>query len=90
MTREIFFLKNHVQNKVEKLFPDPFLKKIELSIYLDQQSKVLYSLFLLHVSVEGYRNILTLSCRPLAFTSHKASLKNKMKCGTSLLASFSA
>ena len=23
---EIFFLKNHTQNVVEKLFPDPFLK----------------------------------------------------------------
>ena len=24
--RETFFLKNHTQNVVEKLFPDPFLK----------------------------------------------------------------
>ena len=24
--RNIFFLKNHTQNVVEKLFPDPFLK----------------------------------------------------------------
>ena len=24
ITWEIFFLKNHTQNKVEKLFPDPF------------------------------------------------------------------
>ena len=40
--------------------------------------------------VEGYRNILKLSCRPLAFTSYKAFLKNKKRSGTSLPASFSA
>ena len=60
-----------------------------LSMSLDQQSKVLYSLLLLNVQVEGYRNTLKLSCRPLAFTSCKASLKNKKRCGTSLLASCS-
>ena len=32
--------------------------------------------------VEGYRNILKLSCRPLAFTSYKAFLKNKKRSGT--------
>ena len=26
ITREIFFLKNHTQNVMEKLFPDQFLK----------------------------------------------------------------
>ena len=25
--KKLFFLKNHTQNMVEKLFPDPFLKK---------------------------------------------------------------
>ena len=33
---------------------------------------------------------LKLSCRPLAFTSYKAILKNKNRSGTSLSASFSA
>ena len=38
--------------------------------------KVLYSLFLLQVQAEGYRNILKLSCNPLAFTSsYQAFLK---------------
>ena len=31
-----FFLKNHIKNMLEKLFPDPNLKKSKLSIYLDQ------------------------------------------------------
>ena len=34
--------------------------------------------------VEGYRNVLKLSCRPLAFTSHKPFLKNKKRSGTNL------
>ena len=37
-----------MQNVVEKLVPDPFLKKLKLSISPDQQSKVLRSLFLLY------------------------------------------
>ena len=40
--------------------------------------------------VEGYRNILKLSCRPLAFTSYKAFFKNKKRPGTSFPASFCA
>ena len=46
-----FFLKNHAQNVVQKLVPDPFLKKLKLSISDDQsvtQSKVSCSLFLLY------------------------------------------
>ena len=37
----MFFLKNHTENVLEKLFPDPFQKKSKLSISLDQYSKVL-------------------------------------------------
>ena len=33
---------------VDKLVLHPFLNKLKLSIYLDQLSKVLYSLFLLY------------------------------------------
>ena len=42
--------------------PRLFSKKSKLSLSLDQQSKGLYSLFLLYVQVEGYRNILKLGC----------------------------
>ena len=38
------------------------------------------------LQVEGYRNVSTLSCRPLVFTSYQAFSKNKKRCGTSLLA----
>ena len=48
------FLENHMLNMVEKLVPDPFLKKSKLSISQDH-SEVLYSLFLLYVQVECYR-----------------------------------
>ena len=40
------FLEKSLKNRVEKLVPDPFSKKIKLSTYMDQQKKVLYSLFL--------------------------------------------
>ena len=40
----------------------PFFKEKKLTISLDQQSKVSYSLFLLHVQVEVYQNILKLRC----------------------------
>ena len=45
----------------------PSSKRSKLSISLDQQSKVLYSLFLLHYQLEGCRNILKLRWRQLAF-----------------------
>ena len=35
----------------------PFHKKSKLRISLDQQSKMLYSLFLLYVQVEVYQNV---------------------------------
>ena len=46
-TRTVF-LKNHFQNVVEKLFPDPFLKNQNSVYLLIHSQKFLYSLFLLH------------------------------------------
>ena len=66
----------------------PFSKKSKLYTFLDQQSKDLYSIFLLHD--KNYRNILDLSCTPLAVTSYKAFLKNKKRSGAALPFSFSA
>ena len=43
--------------------PRLFSEKLKLSISLDQYSKVFIA-----CQVEGYRNILKLSCRPFAFT----------------------
>ena len=49
--------------------PRPFSKKSKLSISLDHQSTFIQFVFIVW-KVEGYRNILKLSCRPLAFTSY--------------------
>ena len=64
--------------------PRHFSEKSKLNISLDQQSKVLYNLFLLYLQVEIYQNLLK-----FAFTSNKAFLKNKKRSGISLLVSFS-
>ena len=58
-----------------------FSKILKSSISLD--TKKLYTVFFLVWKVEGFRNMLKLSCRPLAFTSYKAFLKNKKRSGTS-------
>ena len=46
------FLKNHTQNVLKELVPDPFMMKSKLCIPLGQQSEMLCNLFLLHVQVE--------------------------------------
>ena len=74
-TREIFFLRNHTQNVLEKLILDPLIKKQNIS--LNQQSKMLYSLFLLYVQVEVYQDTLKLGFSQLALTWYKAFLKHK-------------
>ena len=48
-----------------------FSKNAKLNISLDQQSIVLYRLFLIYAQVEGYQNMLKLRCRSAAFTSYK-------------------
>ena len=49
--------------------PRPFSEKLKLSIPLDQQSNFIQLVFIV-CQAEGYRNMLKLSCRPLAFTSN--------------------
>ena len=61
-----------------------------MNISWDEQSKVLYSSFLLYAKIEGYRTILKLSCRPVACVSYKAFSKNKKRFWNSFHASFSA
>ena len=48
--------------------PKSLSEKSKLSKSLGHQSKVLHSLFLLYVQVEGCQNIWKLRCTPLAFT----------------------
>ena len=74
--RNIFHEKSYIKNG-RKTIPLTFSKKSKLSIFLYQQSEVLYSLYLLHVQVESYHNILKLSYKPLPFNLYKAFLKNK-------------
>ena len=67
----IFLEKSYTKHGGETS-PRTFFKKLCLSIYLEQQFKVLYSLFLLHVQVEDFQNISKLRCWPFAFISYKA------------------
>ena len=53
--------------------PRPFSKKSKLNISLDQQFKSFIQFVFIVCQAEGYLKILKLSCRPLAFTSHKES-----------------
>ena len=76
--RNIFLEKSYTKCR-GKISPRPFSEKSKLSKALDQQSKVLHSLFILYVQVEGYRNTLKPTCRPLAFTSCNAFAKDKRK-----------
>ena len=65
-------------------------EKSKLSLCLDQQAEIVYSLFLLYVQVYVYQNTLQLRCLRLAFTLYKAFfLKKKKRSRTSLPASFS-
>ena len=68
---------------VRKLIPNHFLKN-QNWVYLWINSQKFYAVCFYCMPVEGYQNILKLSCRPLAFTLYKAFLKNKKRSGTIL------
>ena len=56
------FLEKSCTKCGEETSPRLFFEKSILSISLDQQFEVPYSLFLLYVQVEDYQNILKLRC----------------------------
>ena len=62
---------------LEKLVPDTFLKKSNLSTSLDQQLKVLHSLFSLYVQIGSYQNILKEGAGHLLLSHMKFFLKKK-------------
>ena len=75
------FIENIMRNNfVEKSFPKygekasprPFYKKSKFNISLDQQSEMLYSLFLLCSQVEVYQNIFKTKVLTACFDLHKA------------------
>ena len=67
------FLEKSFTKVVEKLLPHPFLKN-QIEHISESISKSLMQFVYIVFQVEGYQNILKLNCRPLAFTSYKASL----------------
>ena len=54
----------------------PFSKNSKLAYLCFKSPKFYIQFFFIVCQVEGYQNILKLCCRPLAFTSYKALLKN--------------
>ena len=57
------FLEESSTKSAEEVTSTLFLKKkSKFSIYLDQQSQILYSLLLLYIQVDVYQNILKLRC----------------------------
>ena len=83
------FLEKSYKKSDWETSPRSFSKKSKLSIYLDQQSKMLYCLFFIYVQVEVYQSILKLRCWSLALTLYKAFLKSKKRPEASLPVSFS-
>ena len=70
--RNIFLEKLYLKCAVDTILR-PFSKKSKLSI--GSLVKCFIQFVLIVYQVEDYRNILKLTCRPLAFTSNKAFLK---------------
>ena len=64
------FLEKSYKKCGEETSPRSFSEKLKLSISLDQRSKRFIQFVSIVWQVEGYKNILKLSCRPLAFTSN--------------------
>ena len=92
LTSERNFRKNAQNNKIiintiymKPCFP--IIKKIVRKLWCKCTLKF-YTICFMVCQVEGYRNLLKLSCRPIAFTSLKASFFKKKRSGTSLPASF--
>ena len=80
------FIENNMRNNfIEKSFlkyggkasPRPFYKKSKFNISLDQQSEMLYSLFLLCSLVEVYQNIFKTKVLTACFDLHKAFSKKQ-------------
>ena len=70
------FLENSYTKYEEGTSPRLFYEKSKLRISLDQQSEMLYILFLVYVHGEVYENILKLNYLLLAFNLYKAFLRN--------------
>ena len=87
-TRNIFFLKNHTQNAMEILFPDPFLKNQNWAHLWINILKFHTGCFY-GMPCWGLSEHIKTKLETTAFTSYKAFFF-KRRSGTSLPASFSA
>ena len=85
--RNIFFEKWYTECSGETI-PWPFSKKSKLSISLDQQSKVLYGLFLLYARLRTIKIYWTWATYHLLLPYMKLFFQSES--GTSLTVSFSA
>ena len=83
------FLEKPYTKRVGETIPRLFPKLSKLSISLDNCLKF-YTVCFYCMPRWGLSKLLKLGCRPLAFTSYNAFLKNKKEFGTSFPASFSA
>ena len=86
--RIIFLEKSYTNGGGESIPQDPFLKN-QNWVYLWINSLKIYTVCFYSTLSCGYRDILKLSYRSLAFTSCKAFFKNKKRSRTSLPTSFS-
>ena len=77
----------HTENVVDKLFPDSFLKNQNWA-YLWSNILNLYTFCFNCLPSWDYWMWLKLSCRPFAFTSYKAFLKNNKRSDTISLSHF--
>ena len=73
------------KNYSQTLFQKIKIERISGSVAL----RFLLEFVFIECQVESYRSVLKLSCRPIAFISHKGFLENTKRCGTNLPASFS-
>ena len=84
----IFLEKTHTKCDGEAI-PRPFSKNENWAYLCSTYRKLIQFVFIVR-QVEGYQNITKLRCRPLAYSSNKALLRNKKKSGSSLPDSFSS
>ena len=70
-----FFFSKIIRSSGGKAYPRPISKKSKLSISVEQQSEILYSLFLFYFPVKVYQNILKLRCWLYDFAPFKTFYK---------------
>ena len=89
ITWETFLLKNHTQNGVEKLFPDPFLKN-QNWVYLWINILKFYTVCFYFMPTWRLLKYVETKLQTTFFYLIHSLLKNKKRSGTTFSSSFSA